>query len=371
MAVLALCHAASPAIAHISPEHTGQQKTGRHRLALAHAAVGVLQGRIHQRLAGALDHQVQQRVDPARQAQRLKLGDTGQRMAGLQQLEHFVKQPALGHIGQQGTHGHQGFGRLGLQLEAQGAELGRETHGTDDAHRVFPVARGRVADHAQQTLLCVLQAPVVVDHDLGGRVVVHGIDGEITPRGVLVLRAPYVVTQHATTGVHRMLHAGQLALAGALVAGHLLGCRVVHVGTEGGNLDHLMFTAAAINHMDDSETSPDDEGTAKQTLDLLGRGIGGHIEILGPQAQQQVAHRAADDVGLKARLLQTLHHVQRPVIHQRRVDPVGCRRDLHPLAEAGALAPGLRGGRLAQQLVDEFLDHVLSWLCVPISNAVR
>jgi hypothetical protein len=50
-----------PARQHVLPQHAGQQKGRRHRLALGHAAVGVLQRRLDEGLLGALDHHVQQR----------------------------------------------------------------------------------------------------------------------------------------------------------------------------------------------------------------------------------------------------------------------------------------------------------------------
>jgi hypothetical protein len=176
-------------------------------------------------------------------------------------------------------------------------------------------------------------------------------------RRVFFLRAPDVVAQHAAAGVHGVLHARELALAGALVARHLLGRGVVHVGAEGRDLDHLVLAAPAVHHVHDAKAPPDDEGAAKQRLDLLGRGVGGHVEVLGAQAQQQVAHRAAHHVGLVARLLQRRDHVFRAFVDQGRIDLVHFGRHLLALAEA-ALALRAVGG-LAEQLVDEFLDHLL------------
>lgn len=65
---------------------------------------------------------------------------------------------------------------------------------------------------------------------------------------------------------------------------------------------------------------------------------------------QQVAHRAADDVGLVTGLLQRGDDLDRMVVHQRVVDAVLGRRHVDPLAQRHA-----RG--FAQQLVDETLDH--------------
>ena len=80
----------------------------------------------------------------------------------------------------------------------------------------------------------------------------------------------------------------------------LLGGGGVQVGAEGRHLDHLVVAAAAEHHVHDAKAPADDEGAPEQRLHLLGRGVGGDVEVLRPQADQQVAHRAADDVGLVA-----------------------------------------------------------------------
>ena len=230
--MLAALATPGPAFTHIGPQHAGQQKAGRHRLAFADTAVGVLQRELKKRLVRRLDHHIEQRVNAGAQTEQLELLDAGQRMAGLQELEHFVEQARLRHVGQQAAHGAQRSRGLVFKLETQGAELGGKTHGADDAHRVFAVARGRVADHAQHAFFRVADAVVIVHHDLRFRVVVHGVDGEVTARRVVLHRAPDVVAQHAARRVHGVLHAGQLALAGALVAADLLGLAAVKVGAE-------------------------------------------------------------------------------------------------------------------------------------------
>ena len=356
--VLAPGHALRPAIAHIGPQHASQEEAGSHRLALAHTAVGIGQRRLHKRLIGTLYHHVQQGVNAVGQAQKLELLDSGNRVPGLQQFEHLVKQAALRHIGQQGLHFFERRGRLGVELEAQLGELGRKAHGANDAHRVFAVARGWVADHAQQLLLRVFKTAVVVHHHLRLWVVVHGVDGKVAPRSVFMLGAPDVVAQHPATGVHSVLHARQFALAGALVAAHLLGIGAVQMRSKRGHLNH--FTQAAVlpppakHHMHDAKAPPDDEGPAEHGLHLLGRGVRGHIKVLGPQAQQQVAHRAANDIGLIPRVLQITHHRQGPLVHEVGVDLVQVCADLFALAE---FCFGGRG-RFAQQLIDKFFNHV-------------
>lgn len=69
---------------------------------------------------------------------------------------------------------------------------------------------------------------------------------------------------------------------------------------EGRGFDDFL----AEHHVHQLEAPADDAGAAKQRPDLLGRGIGGHVEILGLQAHDQVAHRAADDIGFVAMLAQ-------------------------------------------------------------------
>ena len=118
-------------------------------------------------------------------------------MAGLQELQHFIKQAALRHVVQQRLRLDQRRRGLGVHLEAQAIELGGKAHSADDAHRIFAVARGGVANHAQGVVLGVFEAMVVIDHNLRLGVVVHGVDGEVAPHRVLFHRAPDVVAQHA------------------------------------------------------------------------------------------------------------------------------------------------------------------------------
>jgi hypothetical protein len=150
-----------------------------------------------------------------------------------------------------------------------------------------------------------------------------------------------------------VLHAFELALAGALVAFDLLCGHVVQVRPEGRDLDHLVVAPPAIHHMHDAKAPPDDESAAKQALDLLGRGISGHIKVFRAKAEQQVAHGAAHNVGLKPGLLQSACHVDGTFVHQVGVDAV------HRCGHLGAAAKvGLAAfGRFAHQLVDELFDH--------------
>ena len=354
---MALRLALRPAVAGVGPQHAGQQEARRYRFALTHAPVGVFQCSVHKGRRRTLHHHVQQRVNAAGQAQHLELLDGRQRVPGLQQLEHFVKQAALWHIGQQLVGLDQGRGGFGVQLEAQRAQFGRKTNGSDDAHRVFAVTRGGVPNHADLALFHVRHAAVVVDHHLRFGVVIHGVDGEVPPRGVFVLRAPDVIAQDAAGRVDRVFHAGQLGFAGFFVARHRLGRRVVEVSAEGRDLDHLMLAPAPVHHVHDAKTPPDDEGAPEQALDLLRRGVGGHVEVFGREAHQQVAHRAADDVGLKAAFLQGAHHVGGAFVDFRRVNAVVAGGHFLTLAKFWFFGAAARG--FIKQVFDEFFDQLL------------
>ena len=151
-----------------------------------------------------------------------------------------------------------------------------------------------------------------------------------------------------------MFQAGQLAAAGAFVARHLLGGGVVQVGAEGGDLDHLVLAPAPEHHVHDAKAPADDESAPEQSLDLLRRGIGGYVEILGAQPDQQVAHRATHHIGFETGLLQRAHHVERALVDQRRVDAVLCHRHFNTFAKTRF---GAARSAFAEQLVYEILDH--------------
>ena len=205
-------------------------------------------------------------------------------MAGLQQLDHLVEGARLRNVVEQRRHFADRRPRLRLDLEA---ELGGEAHRADDAHRVFAVARDRVADHAQQLLARILDAAVVVDDDLADRVVVHRVDGEVAPRSVLDLRPPDVVAQHASFGVDHVRLVDQVLARGLLVAGDLVCGGGVEHGAKGRDLDHFgeapVLAAAAEDDVDDAKPPADDERAPEQRLDLLGRRVGGDVEVLGPR----------------------------------------------------------------------------------------
>src|SRR5699024_7325477 len=75
---------------------------------------------------------------------------------------------------------------------------------------------------------------------------------------------------------------------------------------ERGHLDNL----AAEQYVRQAKAAADQAAIAEQLPDLLGRGVGGHVEILGRHAQQQVAHGAPDQARAVTRLVQAVQHAQ-------------------------------------------------------------
>jgi hypothetical protein len=123
-------------------------------------------------------------------------------------------------------------------------------------------------------------------HLLTRRIIEQRIDGEVAARRILRLITPDVVAQQATV----------------LILDACTGTGINGGATEGRHLDHV----AAAQYVDDFETPADHPRTAENTAHFLGRGIGGDVEILGIAAENQVAHRAADDKRGVTRFLQRI-----------------------------------------------------------------
>ena len=109
---------------------------------------------------------------------------------------------------------------------------------------------------------------------------------------------------------------------------------------EGGGLDDLL----AEHHVHQLEAAADDAGAAEQRADLLGRGVGGHVEVLGFQPDDQVAHGAADDIRVIAVLAQHLADLDGMARDVAAVDAVLVAGDAQRSAISGR-----------EQAADEFL----------------
>ncbi len=119
------------------------------------------------------------------------------------------------------------------------------------------------------------------------------------------LHTPLMSGANAISGI-TILGALVAARSGEVTVSALLGLFAVMVSAKGGYLDH--FPAEA--NVNDPEAPPDDPGVPEQGVDFLGRGVGGHVEVLGMAAQEQVSHGAANKVGLVIVLVETRHDFQ-------------------------------------------------------------
>jgi len=158
-------------------------------------------------------------------------------------------------------------------------------------------------------------------------VVVQRVDGEVASSGVFLLVAEDVVAQHA-----------------AVLVG--LGALGVLAGAEGGDLDGLR----PAHHVHDLEAAADDARAPEGGAHLFGRGAGGDVVVLGRLADQQVAHRTADDKGLEALLLQHGAHLARGRRQLLAADAVAFDGD-----EGGFVAGS--GRRALEDLAQQLADH--------------
>ena len=60
--------------------------------------------------------------------------------------------------------------------------------------------------------------------------------------------------------------------------------------------------------MGQTETPADQAAVAKQLAHLFGQRIGGYVEILGHDAQHQIADAASNQEALKASVTQAIQH---------------------------------------------------------------
>ena len=250
-----------------------------------------------------------------------------QGMARRKQLEHFVEQARGRHVFDQAGQFADWLLRLGGDGKIQ---LGGETHGAQHAHRVFPVTGGWATDHAQGLVAEIGESLVVIDHRLRYRVVVQGVDREVAPRGIFLLRAENIVAQHAPL------------LVGLRAMSFLLAVMT----SEGGHFDGLL----AHHHVHDLKAPADNARATEALAYLLGCGVGRYVEVLGLDAGQQVAHGAADDKGLIAVLLQGFHRAPAAAADRIAGDAV------LGVGNHAGLAVAARG-RAAEDAGNEFADH--------------
>ena len=304
----------APALDDLRPEQRAKKEGGRNLLADGDALVGALQGEHQELLAVRLgDDHVQQRQKRLVKSLLTQLREAGHGMTAGQKLEYLVDKTGGGHVFEKLRHfGNRRFSG-GLDREA---ELRRD-------------ALGWITDHAKALCGEIFKAAVIVEELLRLGIVVQRIDREVAPGRVLPHLAEDVVGDDATRGV--------LALARALER------------TEGRALDDL----APENHMYELEATADDHGAALAALHLFGRRIGRHVEVLGRDAEHQVANGTAHDVGLEAATLERLAGRPRLSRHQGRIDAV-----LICGNHAGILDDNGTGGEHVPHPVDNTAKHL-------------
>ena len=84
------------------------------------------------------------------------------------------------------------------------------------------------------------------------------------------------------------------------------GVSFVAVGAEGGDFDDL----AAEVDVGEPEAASDEPAVGEDLLELLGGGVGGDVEVLGDEPEEQVAHAAAREVGDVAFAAQAVEHLE-------------------------------------------------------------
>src|SRR5712691_2936722 len=319
---------------HLVPQERREQERRRHGLPRAHSAVGLFERESDEALPHRLlEHDVEQRQEASVQAFAAQLAQARRRVAREQQLLHFLVHPRRRHVLQEMRHLADGFSRALVDGEA---ELRREARGAQHPHRVLAVARPRVADDAHGLAPQVSQAVVVIENGLVGRIVVQGVDREVAPDGVVLARAVDVVAHYATMLIDDMV--AFVKPVPAVLVGLRRGARA-----KRRDLDRLLA-----EHDVHQLEAPADQARAPEELVHFLRGcVGGGVEVLRFQAEQKVAHRAADHVGLVAVGLQHLAHLARPVRDRLAADAV--------LLLRGEPRPG--AGAEPENAPDEFLDQ--------------
>jgi len=278
-----------------APQEGSNEKGRRHRLALNDSAIRIGQGR---------PHETQHYLAPRTRKTGLSLGKEYaeelvlpqalkgcQGLAGQEELEALVEEAGCGDILKAVRHVVQRCFRGGGNIEAQ---LDGKTHGAKHAHRIFPIALLGITNQADQAALEILHAADMIDDGKVPDVVIQGVDGEITPEGILFHIAVDIVAED---------HAAVVDIAVILT-------RLVHRhGPEGGHFDDF----GAEEHMSQAKAPSDQATVAKQIANLFRSGVGGHIEILGLASQQEIANTSPNDIGLETGLFEAVEDLERIV----------------------------------------------------------
>ncbi len=138
-----------------------------------------------------------------------------------------------------------------------------------------------------------MQPVGVVKNAFGNGVKIERVDGEVAALRVIFERAIKVVAQNAATFV--------TGNGGVFFGFFIIGM----VGAEGCYFDDF----SPVLHMHQLKTAANDARITKLGAHLFGGGVGGHVEIFGCDAKQQITDAATDQIGLIARALEAFHHL--------------------------------------------------------------
>ena len=265
-----------------------------------HALVGLSQDRTHPVHATlVLHHIVQDWHQIFGKTVFLQHLKASERMSRGEKFQCFVKQARRRNMPEQATIGLHRIQcvRLGLKTE-----FSHETQHAQHTHRVFAKARFRLADDAQHLIVQITYPAVIIEYHLALHVVVQRIDRHVAARGVRLDIAIDVIAQYASVFIGFLIF--QIIRA------------------KGSNLNQI----ALVQHMHDAKTSPNDARATKQFQYLLGARVGRHVKILRNVPKHQIAHRAANDIGLKTRFAQSFADHARRLGNVTRIDAVFFRR---------------------------------------------
>jgi hypothetical protein len=195
----------------------------------------------------------------------------------------------------------------------------------------------RVADGAQAAAFQVLETADVVEDLVARGVQEQRVDREVAPHRVLGGGAEFVV------------------LGDQQVVAQALGVR--RRAAEGGGLDDVR----PVGHVHQPEAPADDAAVGEQALGRARMGRGGHVEVLGPAAQEQIAHATAHQVRLVAMSLQSRDDAQ-CVLVQRLGGDVARGHDAQRRGVGGVQAAPRRSvGLLARGFPrNHELDYILA-----------
>ena len=135
-----------------------------------------------------------------------------------------------------------------------------------------------------------------------GDVVGEGIDGKVATQCVLFRSAEDIVPQDHPFLALQMAWWSTLPLGLLPAPFHRQALR--DSGAKCGNLDDLIGKM----EVGQPETPPDQAAIAEEPLDLPGSGIGNHVEVFRFTPQEEVADTAADQVGDKTVVLETIQY---------------------------------------------------------------